>query len=374
MSIKKAKPILKAKLKKFEKKIIAGTPHKEIILNGEEFDFLPYIDGYRCLEDIARLAKRGLNRLLKDIIRLEDLGIIELRLFPESPLMRDLYEKKRPVYKICKEHPGMYNVIAYEREWSIYPLVLDFLDRSSENYKLKDLEKKIYLDIIRPFFNEIPKGSNIIDAGGGIGRFAAWLCKTGHKTQIVDSSPTALKKALKHLYAENLVDFDLHLGDAACLTNFADNTFDAALAIELVCYSDRPAQIVKELARVTKKNGILVFSVEGKYGALFSDPNVSLDKIPLILREGILKIKDHLYVRYYSPASLVKLLKENGIEVIGTFGTHYVTDGILHKLINVDKLNDNGYKKDIFKIEKMCRNDPVLQNFARAWVAIGRKR
>lgn len=40
----------------------------------------------------------------------------------------------------------------------------------------------------------------------------------------------------------------------------------------------------------------------------------------------------------------------------------------------MDKLDNKDYRKNVLKIEKLCRNDPVLKNLTRAWVAVGRKR
>jgi ubiquinone/menaquinone biosynthesis C-methylase UbiE len=317
-------------------------------------------------------ARVSLKTKLKK--KVKKLVVAELKLPCESKLLQAFYKKRGPISKICREHPGMYNVVAYEKEWGIYPLALDFLDKSSENYQLKALEKKIYLDIMRPFLDQIPECSNIVDAGGGIGRFAIDLAKMGHKIQLVDSSQTALKKAFKHFQEEDLTNFDLHLGDVVNLSVFPDNSFDAALAIELICYCDTPERAVRELVRVTKKKGLIIISVEGKYGGMLSDPDVSLDKLPQILHGDLLCIKDHLYVHYYTLTSLKRLLENCGIEVINIYGTHYLADGIFNKLLKADKLDCKDYKKDVLKIEKLCREDPILNNFARAWLAVGRKR
>lgn len=374
MSIEKAKIYLKAGLRKDGKRLIAKTGDKEIMLDGQGFRILSCINGNISLQDLAKLTNKKINYILKHIIDLEELGVIELELACEDRLLRTLYERQGSIDKICKGRPGMSNIIAYEREWGIYPSVLDFLDKESENYKLKNFEKGIYFDLIFSFLNKIPKGSTIIDAGGGIGRFAIELARMGHKIHIVDSSQIALKKALRHFRDENLDNYDLHWGNVTNLSMFPNNNFEAALAIELICYSGNPDKALKELVRVTKKKGLIIISVEGKYGGMLSNYNLSLDKLSTIFQDDLLYIRNHLYVHYYTPASLKKLLEGCGIKVIDIFGSHYVSDGIFHKLINVDKVGDKNYKEGAFKIEKLCQNDPVLKNLARAWVAVGRKR
>lgn len=374
MSIKKARIFLKAKLKKIGNKLIAKTESGGIALQDENVVLLSLIDNGRSLQSLARLSKRKINEVLKNLIRLEELGVIELRLFCEDATLKNFYRERDSIDKICQKYLGMSNVIAYEREWGIYPSALDFLDKKSQNYKLKNFETEVYFGIIRPFLNRIPKNSCFIDAGSGIGRFALEFVRMGYKVHLVDSSQIALKKALKHFRNENLANFDVHWGNVANLSMFSDDIFDAAFAIELICYLDEPDKALKELVRVTKKNGLIIISVEGRYGSLLSDSNISFGKLPGILQDNLLYIKNHLYVRYYTPKTLRRLLEDCGIKVMDIFGCHYVPDGAFHRLINIDELEDEKYKKELLDIEKLCRRDPVLKNLARAWVAVGRKK
>lgn len=374
MSIEKARIFLKAKLRKEGKKLVAKISTKEIILDNERFELLSSIDDNISLQDLVKLSRKRINRILKNIIDLEKLGVIELKLSCEDSVLRTLYEGRGSIDKICQEQPGKSNIVAYEKEWGIYPSVLDFLDKESENYKLKNFEKEIYFNLIHPFLDKIPKGSTIIDAGGGIGRFGIGLVKMGHKVHIVDTSQIALKRALAHFVSENLTNFDLHWADVNNLSMFPDDTFDAAFGIELICYCDKPDRVLEELIRVTRKNGLIIISVEGKYGGLLSDPKVSFNKLSTILQDDFLYIKNNLYVRYYTPETLRKELEKSGIKVINIFGCHYVTDGIFHRLINVNKLGDKKYLRYLLNIERFCRNDYVLKNLARAWVAVGKKK
>lgn len=290
-----------------------------------------------------------------------------------SPILKDIYQGKN-IDRICKENPGMWNIVADEREWQTYPQAFDFLDPQSQFYKLKAFERDIYLELISPYLEELPEGANLLDAGAGIGRFAIKLIEMGHFVHLFDASITSLKKALKHLLDEDATDFELHWGDVADLSVFSENNFDAALAIELVCYCTEPAQALRELVRVTKEGGLIIVSVEGKYGSMLFDENISLDNIRSVYENDLLCLKNHLYVHYYMPDSLERLLREAGIEVLTVLGCHYVPDGILHRLLREDKLESQEYRDKLLEVEKTCREDPVLKNLARAWLAIGRKR
>jgi len=374
MSIGKAKVFLRSKLSQKDNRPIARALSKNIAFSWDDRIILTQARGGKSINDLARLLKKEINYILKRIIWLEEQGFIYLKFPCEDPVLKNLYERKISAKRICQHHNGMSNIIAYDREWDVYSPALDFLNKDSENYKLKRLEKEIYFSLIHRFLKKIPKGSFIIDAGGGIGRFAFELIKNGYKVHLVDSSEVALKKALRHFVSENLNSFDLHWGNVSNLSMFKDNTFNAAFAIELICYTDRPDQALKELVRVTKKDGLIILSVEGKYGGMLSDPNVSLDKLSTILQDNLLYVKNHLYVNYYTPRSLESLLKGCGIEVIDIIGSHYITDGVFHKLIDIDKLEDKDYKEAVLKLEKLCQKDLILKNLARAWVAVGRKK
>ena len=227
MSIEKARIYLKAKLKKTGKKLVARTQSKEFILNYEDFSLLSYIDNKNFWE-VSRLRKQNINGLLKKILDFEELGLINFKFPCEDAVLQSIYQRGVSIERIYKNRPAISNIIAYEKEWNIFPTALDFLDKKSENYKLKNLEKGVYLDFIRPFLSKIPKGSIIIDAGGGIGRFALELIQLGYKVHLVDSSEAALKKALRHLQNKNMNSFDLFWGDAANLSMFSENSFDAA--------------------------------------------------------------------------------------------------------------------------------------------------
>lgn len=373
MSIGKAKVFLKAKLSRRGNKLIAKALNGDIVILKEEAVILSRIKSGDSINNLSSIFKKDINYILKMVMRLEEQGVVSLKLFCEDPILKELYRGKNWDNKIFHKKPAISNIIAYEKEWSIFPSTLDFLNKESDNYQLKCLEKDIYLNIIYRFLNKIPKGSSIIDAGGGIGRFTSELIKKGYKVNLLDSSEIALKKALRHFVNADLPGFDLHWGNVNNLSMFADSTFDAAFAIELICYTDRPDQALKELVRVTKKNGLIIISVEGKYGSMLSDRNVSFDRLPGIFKIGSLYIKKHLYVNYYTPKTLKQLLEECGIRVVDIVGSHYVTDGIFHRLINVDKLDNKKYKNEIFKIESLCQNDPVLKGLARAWVVVGRK-
>ena len=294
----------------------------------------------------------------------------------ELKKLYDLLENKRKndVKKICRLSPELWNIVAYEEEWERHPEAMDFLDPYSGNYSLKKLERDLYIEIMRPYLDCMKKKAIVLDAGGGIGRFAIEVAKMGHTVHLVDASRTALKKAAKHLKKMHLdEEVNLHWADISDLSMFPDEYFDMTLAIEAVCYCKSPEGVITELARVTKKGGLLFISVEGKYGSMIADENVRMDDFQNV-KKGKLCIENNMCVHYFTKDSLARLMRRCGITMLEVTGTHYVADGIFGRWIDKKKLKNVDYRRKVLHIEKACREDEIIEKLARAWVGTGRKK
>lgn len=282
--------------------------------------------------------------------------------------------RKNPEWSKDIRGPGLWNLEGYKNAWKEYPEDLDFLSKKSGHYHAKMLEREIYLEIMKPFLKNLKQGSVVLDAACGIGRFAIELAKTGCKVHMVDACEENLERAAAHLGKKNLADAELYLGDISSLSMFRDGTFDLSLAIEAICYCSNPEKALKELARVTKKGGLVIISVEGKYGSLIADENVRLEHFDSGYFNNELRIKNHTYTRYFSKEELENMIKNAGIEILSSQGCIYVPNGIFNKLLDRGKLDKKEYRKKAMEIEKICRSDPALGNLARVWIAVGKVR
>lgn len=269
--------------------------------------------------------------------------------------------------------PGIWNLTGYKKAWKSYPKDLDFLSKKSGHYHIKALEREIYLEILKPFLKSLKRDSVILDAACGIGRFAKGLAKQGHKIYMVDACETNLEKAIAHL-EENEAEknTELFLGDISNLPMFADGTFDMILGIEAICYCSNPESALKELARVAKKGGIIIISVEGKYGSIIADENVSAKYFGSAYSNSELRIKDHTFTKYFSKEELEETVKKAGIEILLSQGCMYVPNGIFHRLVDLKKLGGKKYRNKLLQIEKLCGSDPLLSKLARVWIVIGK--
>src|SRR3989338_2260335 len=107
----------------------------------------------------------------------------------------------------------------------------------------------------------IKKGTEVLDAGCGIGGSSIWLAKniqakvTGisiSSKQIEKANELAEKYGVSTLVTFYLKDY-LH-------TEFKDNTFDVVWAIESVCHAKKKEAFLAEAYRILKKGGKIIIS------------------------------------------------------------------------------------------------------------------
>jgi len=99
--------------------------------------------------------------------------------------------------------------------------------------------------------------ADILDAGGGTGRFAAGLAADGYRVTLLDPSGPMLERAEAALdpYAENSRIVPGRAEEARSL--FGPGSFDAVLLHAVICYVEDPESILSSVAAVLKQGGIL---------------------------------------------------------------------------------------------------------------------
>jgi SAM-dependent methyltransferase len=100
-----------------------------------------------------------------------------------------------------------------------------------------------------------PKG-RVLDVACGTGRLGTVL-GSSHALVGVDASEAMLEQARAGGRYEQLV-----VGDAFALP-FADDSFDAAVALRLLFHFPEPISILRELSRVTRPGGVVVVETAG---------------------------------------------------------------------------------------------------------------
>lgn len=126
--------------------------------------------------------------------------------------------------------------------------------------------------------------THILDAGCGDGGLYEVVHKDSKYTGI-DISPTQLQAFREQLKREKVKRMQLIKGDI-CKLPFENNTFDAAVACDVLEHVLDPKLAISELQRVVKKNGYIIFGI----------PNETLlEFIRLMTLKFPLRSPDHLY-------------------------------------------------------------------------------
>lgn len=99
----------------------------------------------------------------------------------------------------------------------------------------------------------------IIDVGCGDGRLIDIIPKQVSYTGI-DISPTQIKEAKGYIKKNGRKQANFIIGDVTNMP-FHENTFDVALACDIVEHVLSPNELFKELRRVVKKNGAIIFGI-----------------------------------------------------------------------------------------------------------------
>ncbi len=119
----------------------------------------------------------------------------------------------------------------------------------------------------------LPMPSNVLDIGGGPGRWSVWLAQHGNTVVLADLSPNLLEIARGKIDEAKVSSQvrGITVADVCDLSRWPDDTFDAVLCLgplyHLPDAMDRD-QAMREVARVLKPNGVAFVAFMPVYGFL----------------------------------------------------------------------------------------------------------
>ena len=123
-----------------------------------------------------------------------------------------------------------------------------------------DALRKVWSDDLlraRALTRLVPPGLRVVDVGTGTGVLALELARAGLRVVGVDRSAPMLDAARAKAARDGVGAVEFRLGDAAALP-LADGEADAAFAHMVLQYLPKPADAVREMARVVAPGGTLV--------------------------------------------------------------------------------------------------------------------
>jgi ubiquinone/menaquinone biosynthesis C-methylase UbiE len=171
----------------------------------------------------------------------------------------------------------------------ISPLKFSIASRIRDRYVLK---------FLRPQKNDM-----ILDLGSGIGYFSELLYAYASRVKGMDLEPENVRTA-KELYP----DIDFLAADAVSLP-FKDASFNKILCTEVLEHIQNDTSAIQELSRVLKPGGFALITVPCTQGIFGSS-------IKRIAHDSQANSERH-FREGYSLASLAKLCKDNGMELLG---------------------------------------------------------
>ena len=129
-------------------------------------------------------------------------------------------------------------------------------------------EFSVTMRVLKDFLPNPP--AEILDCGGGPGRYAIELANLGYSVTLYDLSEKNLEIAAEKAESKCIALLDYLQGNAVDLARFSDNSFDAVLLMgPLYHIMDDAArtQAIREAKRVLKPGGVLFAAFISRYAA-----------------------------------------------------------------------------------------------------------
>src|SRR5699024_3326752 len=157
---------------------------------------------------------------------------------------------------------------------------------------------------IIPFFNKyIEENKKVLDVGCGPGYSTFLLDEVGYQAFGIDISSEMIKHA-----KETYPHLSFQVADVAQMKEIEDEAVDAALAINVLEWTETPIEALNELNRILKTDGYLCIGILGptagpraySYRRLYGENVIQNTMMPWeFLRmadENNLELVDHLFV------------------------------------------------------------------------------
>jgi len=251
----------------------------------------------------------------------------------------------------------MENLVGMVQAWDRDAEWLDFLDPQAPNHLSSLLERDLYLHHLAPY---LPATGRVLDLGGGVGRMTTALLDRGLEVELVDPDLRSLWRAVQHA-AGRAGRLDVHWSTGEALPKIKE--VDAVLAIEVLCYAENPARILKEIRTRMAEGAVLLLSVEARWGWATS-LDVAPGSLGALLSDGVVHIPEDRWVRTFEESDLRDLLKDWEIDWIRP--THFVPSGPFEAAAGPVDL------EGLLNLEGSLAENPHTAHLHRAWTAVAR--
>jgi len=235
--------------------------------------------------------------------------------------------------------------------------------------------------------DHLPQEVEILDLGGGPGRYTIELAKLGHTLHLADLSQTLLDIAKKKI-AEFGIDNvkSITQVNAVDLSIYANDSFDAVLLFgPLYHLTDETERLacIKEVKRVLKPNGLIFANflpyLSGAIGVaarMFLTPDqVNAETLNRVFEQGIFNNNtDKGFQEAYHATSdeVVSLFSDNGFSKVLLRSIRGWGNNIEEQIYKVKDENPEMHKTVIDLINKTAADPSIIEMCGHA-IYIGRK-
>lgn len=150
----------------------------------------------------------------------------------------------------------------------------------------------------------LPQEGRILDVGCGVGNM---LMQLKNDTRYTTSGVEISKDAAERAQQNGLNVLNGNLFDA----NFEDESFDAVFLLYVLEHVDNPLEVLKEIKRILKKNGLLFLAVPNYRYLRIAFDNIAAKLI--IHKSATLHPEEHL--QNFTPVTLKKMLNKAGFQI-----------------------------------------------------------
>ncbi len=232
----------------------------------------------------------------------------------------------------------------------------------------------------------LPIRGNLLDVGGGPGRYAIELARSGYRVSLVDFTPEHVARARRNIRRAGVARRVLRIleGSVTDLSEFEDESFDGVLclggALNHVLAPRNRNHAIEELVRVARGGAPIFISVISRYAQLIDG---------LVLHpEGLRTDPEHHWrilrtgnydghrgfapSHFFIPEELKELLQKHRLEVMESVGLEGLATGhnrIVNRLARVDP----GAWKSWWEFHLATCTDPSVVTTSQHFLVVTRK-
>ena len=173
--------------------------------------------------------------------------------------------------------------------------------------EIKEITEKAPFDkVVSDILSKYQKGSRVLDAGSGLGKWVFNWQRKGYQAYGIDIVFEAVKRSREYAKKNNL-DCQFLVGDVRKMP-FSDNFFDFIFSYGTIEHFPESPQAIKEFCRVLKEGGTCLVTTPNVYSVrtFLTRPILKILKNPQLGYQG--------YEKSFTPKKLFKMMEKVGFK------------------------------------------------------------